>query len=129
MSNDASLVRLSVPCEPLYARSVRMMAANLAVLCSMSVDDVEDARMAAEEAFVYACATSPDDVCMTFALEGNALVMTFSLGAADPAASDELAEQVGLAELLLSAVSDSYEVLPGQSLLRVTKVAGGAHAA
>ena len=37
-----------------------MMAANLAVCCEMSVEDVEDVRMAAEEGFVYACATRPE---------------------------------------------------------------------
>ena len=46
-------VQLSVPAEPAYARSVRMMAANLAVVAGMVVDDVEDVRMAAEEGFVY----------------------------------------------------------------------------
>ena len=41
-------VRLCVPAQPDYARTVRMMAANLAVLCNMSIDDVEDVRMAAK---------------------------------------------------------------------------------
>ena len=38
-------VRLSVPAEPEFARVVRMTAANLAVLCDMNVDEVEDLRM------------------------------------------------------------------------------------
>ena len=45
-------IRLTVPAEPAYARSVRMMAANLAVLGEMTVDDIEDMRMAAEEGFI-----------------------------------------------------------------------------
>lgn len=127
-SNDP-IIRLSVPCESSYARSVRMMAANLAVLCAMSVDDVEDARMAAEEAFIYACATGPECVDMTFELTDNALLMSFSLGDVVPREQAELAEQVGLAELLLSAVSDSYQIAEDQSVLRVTKLAGGVHGA
>ena len=43
-------VTLNIPPEADFARSVRMLAANLGVVCSFSVDDVEDLRMAAEEA-------------------------------------------------------------------------------
>ena len=57
---DERTVRLSVPAEASFARTVRMMAANLAVVCDMSVDEVEDVRMAAEEGFVLCCATAPD---------------------------------------------------------------------
>lgn len=123
-----SIIRLSVPAEPSFARSVRMMAANLAVLCSMNVDEVEDARMAAEEAFVYACATSPELCEMTFCVKNDGLDMAFSLGDVVPADDEDLAEQVGLAELLLSAVSDSYEISPDRMVLQVTKLAGGVHA-
>lgn len=124
-----STIRLSVPAQPSFARSVRMMAANLAVLCSMSVDEVEDARMAAEEAFVYACATKPEHCSMTFALTQDGLSMDFALGDVRPDDDIESAEQVSLAMLLLSAVSDSYEIVEDEALLRVTKLAGGAHAA
>ena len=61
-------VRLSVPAEPEFARVVRMTAANLAVLCDMNVDDVEDLRMAAEEGFVYSCATRPATCDVSFAI-------------------------------------------------------------
>ena len=122
-----SVIRLSVPAEPSYARSVRMMAANLAVLCSMSVDEVEDARMAAEEAFVYACATQPGICEMTFCISEESLRMVFSLGSAMPWENEELAEQISLAELLLSAVSDSYQINEESSELHVTKLVGVVH--
>ncbi len=125
---DESTIRLSVPALPSYARSVRMMAANLAVLCSMSVDEVEDARMAAEEAFVCACATHPTTCEMTFWVSEGSLRMAFSLGGTVPMEDDALAEQVSLAELLLSAVSDSYEISEDESVIYVTKLAGGADA-
>ena len=54
-----SAVRLSVPAEARYARLVRMTVANLAVLCDLGVDEVEDLRMIAEEGFVLSCATQP----------------------------------------------------------------------
>ena len=47
-------VILTVAADPSLARLVRMTASNVAMLSSMSVERVEDIRMAAEEAFVYA---------------------------------------------------------------------------
>lgn len=126
---SVSHVTLSVPPQPSFARSVRMMAANLAVLCSMSVEEVEDARMAAEEAFVYACATRPTTCDIAFDVSADALSMTFSLGDAPTDADSAVAEQVGLALVLLSAVSDTYELLPDGMALQVTKLAGGFHGA
>lgn len=123
---EDSRVGLSVPAEPSFARSVRMMSASLAVLCSMSVDDVEDARMAAEEAFVYACATRPGTCDISFLVSDEKLVMTFSLGG-EVANEPGLAEQAGLAKVLLSAVSDSFEISPDASVLQVTKLAGAVH--
>ena len=53
-STPAETTVLEVPPLPRYARVVRMTAANLAVIAGMNVDEVDDVRMAAEEAFVYA---------------------------------------------------------------------------
>ena len=66
MSN-ATHIALTVACEPHLARIVRMTAANVATLSSMSVERVEDIRMAAEEAFIYACGTAPgEDLVIDF---------------------------------------------------------------
>ena len=99
-------IRLTVPAEPAYARSVRMMAANLAVLGEMTVDDIEDMRMAAEEGFIRACATEPETMEIAFAVERGALSIDFALGSAEPEPSQER----DLAELLLAAVCDEYRI-------------------
>lgn len=125
MSN--SQVRLSVPPEATYARSVRMMAANLAVVCSMNVEEVEDARMVAEEAFVYACATSPHACEITFDVASDGLHMDFSLGAADPTQDPATAGNIELARILLEAVSDSCEIASDGTTLRVAKLVGGVY--
>ena len=124
---EESNVSLCVPAKPSFARSVRMMSASLAVLCAMNVDDVEDARMVAEEAFVYACATRPGMCDITFKVSQEGLTMAFSLGG-EVADDPELAEQAGLAKILLSAVSDSFEISQESRSLRVSKLAGAAHA-
>lgn len=118
------VVRLSVPAEPDFARSVRMMAASLAVTCNMSVDDVEDVRMAAEEGFVFCCATQPETCDISFTLGVGEVRMDLGLGD-EPIPEDD--NTLDLAELLLSAVCDEHEVSEDGSLLSLVKRAGRAH--
>ena len=80
-SESVETTVLEVPALARYARVVRMTAANMATLAGMNVEDVDDVRMAAEEAFVYACATGVGDVLhIEFALSPQGLAMDFALG-------------------------------------------------
>lgn len=111
-------VKLSVPAEASFARTVRMTAANLAVVMDLGVDEVEDLRMAAEEGFVLACATHPDVCDVAFVLDETELRMSFSLGADDP---EEGETDLDLVELLLAAVCDEFGVTEDGSVLNITK--------
>lgn len=115
-------VSLCVPAEADFARSVRMTASTLAVCCDMSVEDVEDVRMIAEEGFVYACATAPERVSVTFSLEGSTMGIDFELGEREPAD-----ESIDLVEVLLSAVCDVFSVSENGRVLHLVKRAGDAH--
>lgn len=114
---QASPIHLSIPAEPAYARCVRMMAANLAVLTGMSVDAVEDMRMAAEESFVWACATQPATCEIDFSVE-DGVGMQLALGSVEPAADDQTSTY---AELILSAVCDEYALDRAAGLLSLKK--------
>ena len=116
-------VCLSVPAQAAYARTVRMMAANLAVLCEMSMDEVEDVRMAAEEGFIYACATGPETCDVSFELDASAMRMSFSLGDEDIDEGTDLT----MVELLLSSVCDEFDVSEDATELLLSKKVG-AHA-
>lgn len=100
-------VRLSVPADPSFARTVRMLAASLAATCDMSMDDVEDVRMAAEEGFVYCCATGPKTADAVFDLSQGQMRVSFTLG---KGAIDDSDGALDLAELLLAAVCDEHGV-------------------
>ena len=115
-------VSLCVPAEADFARSVRMTASTLAVCCDMNVEDVEDVRMIAEEGFVYACATAPERVSVTFSLEGSTMGIDFELGEREPAD-----ESIDLVEVLLSAVCDVFSVSEDGRVLHLVKRAGDAH--
>ena len=107
MSSEATCpITLSVAGDPRLARLVRMTAANVGALCSMSVDRIEDIRMAAEEAFIFGCtAVDSDDISIKFDVDESG--MTFPFG--DQATVDEDDQAAVYAELILASVCDSYE--------------------
>ena len=115
------IVELSAPADPTFARSVRMMAANL--------DELEDVKMAAEEGFVFACGTQKDSVDITFTLEDNTMVIDFDLGDEDPVESEaDNSQPLELVELLLSAICDEFALSDDGYTLHLVKISGGAHA-
>ena len=105
-SVETELTVLEVPAQGDYARVVRMTAANLATLAGFGIEEVDDVRMAAEEAFVWCCATKPEACEVSFDASGDALTMTFALGEAEPE-DDQIATY---AELILTAVCDECEL-------------------
>lgn len=109
MSNQTAPISLAVTADPRYARLVRMTAANVAMLSQMSVDKVEDVRMAAEEAFIYACSVTPEAaLTISFEVDESHVSLSFVLASDEfpPTADDEPA---AYADLILSAVCDAYD--------------------
>lgn len=116
--NSNAPIKLTVACDPSYARLVRMTAANVATLSSMSVERVEDIRMAAEEAFIYACATSgAHELEVSFDVDASHVCMTFTLDVeafSEPSEDDSTAVYV---DLILGSVCDTYQKLSGPAVL------------
>lgn len=103
-------VVLNVPTIPCFARLVRMTAANMAMLSSMSVERIEDIRMAAEEAFVYACSETPDSICeITFTVDTDHIVMNFELASDELEQMSEDTPNRSYADLLMDGLCDVYE--------------------
>ena len=75
-------ITLIVPAKSEFAKTVRMTAAALVARTNMTYDDVEDVRMAAEEAFVYAMEILPAEspVRFEFAVSENQLDIDVNLG-------------------------------------------------
>lgn len=117
MSN-ANHIALTVSCEPHLARIVRMTAANVAALSSMSVDRVEDIRMAAEEAFIYACGSAPaQDLTVEFKVNEEHVLMTFALPITEFCEPSEDDPTAAYADLILGSVCDGYEKLSAPARL------------
>ena len=108
---DSKRITLTVSADASLARLVRMTAANVAMLSSMSVDRVEDIKMAAEEAFIYACGTAAGaDLEISFVADAEHVDMAFTLeGATAYAEATEDDPTAAYADLIIGAVCDSYE--------------------
>lgn len=118
MSNVAAPIALSVAADPDLARLVRMTASNVGLLSSMSVERVEDIRMAAEEAFIYACSSQPGEpVQIEFSVDEEHIAMAFKLAGEDFVDPDPDDPTAAYADLILGSVCDSYQKLTSPATL------------
>lgn len=129
MSQDR--ITLSVPAKNEYAKAVRMTAAALSSRLGMNYDEVDDVRMAAEEAFVYAVDTMPEDaeITFTFLLDGETLELEVCLGGEMDVSDEEVEARTTYATFILQSVCDRYELVSdehGQRSLKLSKRAGRA---
>src|SRR5512146_142041 len=101
---------LSVPARGEFARTVRMTAAELASRMGMSIDDIDDVRIAVEESFALAAAHATGaEVTFAFALDKE----TFEAVATTPSntCGEELEEETEsrYARFILESVCDEFE--------------------
>jgi serine/threonine-protein kinase RsbW len=109
---DTDHITLSVPTKGEYAKTVRLTAASLAGRMEMSYDDVDDVRIAAEEAFVYASDTMPDggQVELHFILEGDLMRIEVPLGSEVRRESEDAERRASYATFILQSVCDRFEL-------------------
>lgn len=116
---------LTVPAHSEFARTVRMTASELALRLGMSYDEVDDVRLATEEAFVLACdlAGEAAEITFTFMLEADAL--TTEVGPLVTRGEDSATHE-GYAEFILRSICDSVDIeREGERvMLRLRRCAG-----
>lgn len=122
-------VTLTVPARGEYARAVRMTASALVSRMGMNFDEVDDVRMAAEEAFIYAVDTLPEDaqVEIDFLVGDDVLEMEVLLGGESDVSDAEVERRSSYATFILESVCDEYELTTneqGNRSLRLSKRAG-----
>jgi serine/threonine-protein kinase RsbW len=104
-------VTLTVPAKSEYAKTVRMTAAALVSRLGMNYDEVDDVRIATEEAFVYAAGTLPEgeDVAFEFLVSDDQVEISVKLGQENPATDEDAERRAAYATFILESVCDSYE--------------------
>lgn len=129
---NADRVALSVPSRGEYAKAVRMTASSLVGRMGMTYDELDDVRIAAEEAFVYACDHAPQSgvVEIEFLLTDDAFEMKVALADALRIADEEAERRAAYATFILQAVCDTFEMSSDETgpYLRIVKRAAGERA-
>jgi serine/threonine-protein kinase RsbW len=117
-------VSLTLPASREYARTARLTAAELATRVGMDIDDVDDVKLAVEEAFVYAaqCAEG-HDVTLAFELAPSSIELV--VGPFPGMCENESRKDAGrlFAHFILESICDEFDISDrdGQCLLRLVK--------
>ncbi len=122
-------ITLTVPARAEFAKTVRMTASALVGRTGMTYDEVDDVRMAAEEAFVYACDHNPESgtVTLEFSLDPAGIEVKVPLADSLRTADEDSERRAAYATFILQSVTDTFEMSSDDSgpFLRVTKRASG----
>jgi serine/threonine-protein kinase RsbW len=123
MAHDT--ITLTVPARPEYAKAVRMTASALVSRSGLSYDEVDDVRIAAEEAFVYAAdhATDSGTVSMEFDKSPEHFEIRVLLGNGDRITTEDAERRAAYATFILQSVCDRFEMSSDETgtHLRVVK--------
>jgi serine/threonine-protein kinase RsbW len=120
--------RVSVTLPPLheFARTARVLAAELATRVGMDIDRVDDMKLAVEEAFIFASQHAGEqEVTLTFELSPSRLSLV--VGPLPSMCETETRPDSGrrYADFILSSVCDEFEICEedGTCFLRLSKSA------
>lgn len=106
--SDRDVIELRVPADVAYVSTLRLMAAGLAARCDLTIDDIEDLRLAVDEACAlllpHAVAGSTLDA--RFELSFGRLAVQASIVSIDGAELD----RDGFAWTVLGALAASVDV-------------------
>src|SRR3954451_1321619 len=118
---DGDAVEVRIPADVVYVSTLRLTAASLAARCDLTIDDIEDLRLAVDEAcaLLLPHAAEKSTLDARFELHSGRLSFETSL------ATDEAAEpdRSGFAWTVLGALASSVDVrqTDGRLAIVVTK--------
>lgn len=118
---DGDTVEVRVPADVMYISTLRLTAASLAARCDLTIDDIEDLRLAVDEA----CALLLPHADPGSTLDARFDLTTGRLGVMASVQTSETAEpdRTGFAWTVLDALASSVDVHrdAGRLTIAVTK--------
>jgi serine/threonine-protein kinase RsbW len=117
-------VTLTIPAKGEYAKTVRMAASALGARMGMSYDDVEDLKMAVDEAFIYAVDTlSPEaEVMMFFDVNEHALEVSVHVGRSEECADEDGEAREEFATFILDSVCETHDFVSHEDGSRTLRI-------
>lgn len=127
---DGDVVEVQVPADGAYVATLRLTAASLAARCDLTIDDIEDLRLAVDEAcaLLLPHAVSESSMRARFVLASGRLEVTTTVDSPDSSAASP--DRSGFAWSVLSALASDVHVNGdgGHLSITVTKQREGASA-
>lgn len=118
---DGDVVEVQIPADVVYVSTLRLTAASLAARCDLTIDDIEDLRLAVDEA----CALLLPHAKPNTPLEARFVLATGRLEVETCVRTDGDSEpdRTGFAWTVLGALASSVDVRkePGRLTIVVTK--------
>ncbi len=118
---DGDTVEVHTPADVVYVSTLRLTAASLAARCDLTIDDIEDLRLAVDEAcaLLLPHAASGSTLDARFTLHQGRLEVETSVRTGESAEPD----RTGFAWTVLGALASSVDVRKqdGQLIIAVTK--------
>ena len=117
-SEDSDVVEVRVPARVVFVSTLRRTAASLAAGCELTVDDIEDLRLAVDEAcaLLLPHAEGASRLESQFRLGSGSIEVTTSVQTADTAQPD----RSGFAWTVLDALASAVDVTQAQGRLAIT---------
>jgi serine/threonine-protein kinase RsbW len=125
---DGDAVEVRTPADVVYVSTLRLTAASLAARCDLTIDDIEDLRLAVDEAcaLLLPLASAESTLDARFELANGKLAVATSVLTAEGAEPD----RTGFAWTVLGALASSVDVAHenGRLTISVTKTREAASA-
>lgn len=120
---DGDVVEVRVPADGAYVATLRLAAAALGARCDLTLDDIEDLRLAVDEACALLLPHAQHDTVMQarFELAAGRLAVTASVDS--PESPEASPDRSGFAWSVLSALASDVDVrgTGGRLSITVTK--------
>jgi serine/threonine-protein kinase RsbW len=118
LKSDSDVVEMRVPASVAYVSTLRLTAASLAARCDLTVDDIEDLRLAVDEASALLLPHAVDGATLdaTFRLASGSLIVRTSVRSRDAAQPD----RDGFAWTVLGALASTVDVAHDGERLAIT---------
>jgi serine/threonine-protein kinase RsbW len=120
---DGDVVEVRVPADVAYVATLRLTAASLAARCDLTIDDIEDLRLAVDEACALLLPHAAAGTTLHTRFELNTGLLAVTASVDSPDASEASPDRSGFAWSVLSALASDVEVhgTNGQLSITVTK--------
>ncbi|WP_375481549.1 ATP-binding protein [uncultured Jatrophihabitans sp.] len=117
---DGDIVEVGAPADVAYVSTLRLTAASLAARCELTIDDIEDLRLAVDEAcsLLLPHATADSRLTARFELATGRLCVSTSVSTRDESEPD----RDGFGWTVLGALASEVDVVKNHDQLTISVV-------